>query len=59
MQQPDLDAVLHAMYMMELCRAVDRGATLGGHRRVGNDLGPCVGELDWYEELMRLLEESL
>jgi hypothetical protein len=54
--QPDLDAVLHAVAMIDLCQRVDRGETLSGHKRTGNDLGPILGELDWVTELRRLLD---
>lgn len=56
--KPDLDAVLHAIYMMEMCRRVDRGEAIGGHRQTGNDLSPCIGEMDWYQELYLLLYGS-
>jgi len=58
MHPPDrrLDEVLHCVHVIDLCLHVDRGEVLGGHHKVGSDMGPMLGVMDWVTELHRLLQ---
>jgi hypothetical protein len=50
--EPDLDAVLHAAWMVLYCQ--DRGR----RGEIDFDFGAIMGELDWVVELHRLVERK-
>lgn len=58
--QPDLDAVLHAVAMMEMCRRVDCGELYykDNNQEGLSRVGPMIGFLDWHAELSHIMTEA-